>query len=151
MLHAAKRFLHTQTAVLNEECMNLGRILVVCFGSMLTFAGGTFADDAVKPKLGETQVTRTGKRFVDIYFAENFKGKSVRLEVPCELNNDARLKEKGIPNDSIQSMKVPDGVVVTLYANAGFAGQSKNFTGKAATLGELKGQASSLKAEIKEP
>ena len=131
--------------------MNLGRVFIVCCGLIFISAGGASAEDAAKPKLGETQVTRTGKRFVDVYFAENFKGKSVRLEVPCELNNDARLKEKGIPNDSIQSMKIPDGVVVTLYANAGFGGQSKSFTGKVAMLGELKGQASSLKAEVKQP
>jgi hypothetical protein len=75
----------------------------------------------------------------------------VHLEVPCELNGSARLKEKGIKNDSIMSMKIPDGVVVTLYAADGFSGASKEFTGKAAELGELKGQASSLKAEFKKP
>lgn len=102
-----------------------------------------------KPKLGETQVKRSGKTFVQVYFEENFKGKSAKVEVPCELNNDARLREAGIANDSIQSMKIPDGVTVTLYMAAGFQGKSQSFTGKAATLGELKGQASSLKAEMK--
>jgi len=48
-------------------------------------------------------------------------------------------------------MKIPDGIVVTLYAAAGFGGASKSFTGKAVTLDELKGQASSLKAELKKP
>ena len=124
---------------------------LVCFGLIFATAGSANAEDAAKPKLGEKPVTRTGKTFVHVYFAENFKGKSVALEVPCELNNDARLKEKGILNDSIQSMKIPDGIVVTLYANAGFGGQSMSFTGKAATLGDLKGQASSLKAEVKPP
>lgn len=47
------------------------------------------------------------------------------------------------------SMKIPDGVTVTLFAAAGFGDQGETFTGKAATLGALKGQASSLKAEIK--
>ena len=71
------------------------------------------------------------------------------MEVPCELENDVRLREIGIQNDSIQSMKIPDGVTVTLYVSAGYAGESATFTGKAATLGKLKGQASSLKAEVK--
>lgn len=102
-----------------------------------------------KPKLGETQVKRSGKTFIQVYFEENCKGRPVRLEVPCELNNDARLKDVGIKNDSIMSLKIPDGVTVTLYAAAGFSGPSKSFTGKVDTLGELKGQASSLKAEVK--
>jgi hypothetical protein len=97
----------------------------------------------------EAPVKRSGKFYMQVYFQENFKGKAVRVEVPCELNNDARLKEVGIANDSIQSMKIPDGFTVTLYANAGFGGESAAFTGKAATLGNLKGQASSLKAEQK--
>jgi hypothetical protein len=93
-------------------------------------------------------VKRTGKTFVQIYLQEDFKGHAIRVEVPCELNNDARLKELGIPNDSIMSMKIPDGVSVTLYAAAGFGGASQTYNGKVATLGDLKGQASSLKAEF---
>jgi hypothetical protein len=118
---------------------------------VLALGFSAVAQDVPKAPLGETHVTRSGKMYVQVYFEENFKGKSVRLEVPCELANDARLKEKGIPNDSIQSMKIPDGVVVTLFDNAGFGGKSKSFTGKAATLDEMKGLASSLKAEIKKP
>src|SRR5882757_6722776 len=87
-----------------------------------------FAEDP-KPKLGEPQVKRTGKTFVQVYFEENCKGRAVRLEVPCELNNDARLKEVGIKNDSIMSMKIPEGVTVTLFAAAGFGGESASFTG----------------------
>jgi hypothetical protein len=119
------------------------RLLVVAL-----LSGAAIAED-LTPKLGETQVKRSGKTYVQVFFEENFKGKVVRLEVPCELENDARLKEKGIANDSIESMKIPDGVTVTLFANGGFGGDSQAFTGKAATLGKLKGQASSLKAEMK--
>lgn len=112
------------------------------------FASLVLAPEA-KPKLGETPVKRTGKTFVQVYVEENFKGRAVRMEVPCELENDARLREIGIQNDSIQSMKIPDGVTVTLYAAAAYGGESASFTGKAATLGKLKGQTSSLKAEVK--
>lgn len=111
-------------------------------------ATAAFAEDT-KPKLGETQIKRSGKTFVQVYFEENCKGRAVRLEVPCELNNDARLKEFGIKNDSIMSMKIPDGVTVTLFAAAGYSGPSQSFTGKVDSLGDLKGQASSLKAEVK--
>lgn len=110
-----------------------------------------YAEEAAKQPLGQTQVTKSGKTMVLVYFEENFKGRPVHLEVPCELNGSARLKEKGIKNDSIMSMKIPDGVVVTLYAADGFSGKSQEFTGKAADLGELKGQASSLKAEFRKP
>jgi hypothetical protein len=125
----------------------LAALALISFGST-TF---THAEEPAKPPLGQSQVTKSGKTIVLVYFEENFKGRPVHLEVPCELNNAARLKEKGIKNDSIMSMKIPDGVVVTLYNADGFGGASKEFTGKAATLGELKGQASSLKAEIKKP
>ena len=120
----------------------MNRFFCAAIGFLLVLTIAATAEEAAK---------RSGKYFVLVYFEENFKGKSVRLEVPCELNNGARLKEKGIPNDSIQSMKIPDGIVVTLFEAAGFAGKSQSFTGKAATLGELKGQASSIKAELKNP
>jgi hypothetical protein len=123
---------------------------ILVMAAMIGVSAMARAEEA-KPKLGESQVTKSGKTIVQVYFEENFKGRSVRLEVPCELNNDARLREKGIKNDSIMSMKIPDGVVVTLYMAAGYNGASKEFTGKAAELGELKGQASSLKAEFKKP
>jgi hypothetical protein len=117
----------------------------------LVYACGGIAEDAKKEKAAESQVSKSGKTIILVYFEENFKGRPARLEVPCELNNAARLKEHGIKNDSIMSMNIPDGVVVTLYNADGFAGASKEFTGKAATLGELKGQASSIKAEFRKP
>jgi hypothetical protein len=101
------------------------------------------------PPLGSGGATRSGKTIVLVYFEENFKGKVVRLEVPAELANDAQLKKVGIPNDSIQSMKIPDGVTVTLWDNANYSGKTASFTGKAGSLGELKQAASSLKAEFK--
>jgi hypothetical protein len=127
---------------------SLLNVSFVCLGLLLTAVGATAAD-AVKP--AATPAARSGKYFVQVYFEENFKGKSVRLEVPCEIPNGELLNKRGIPNDSIMSMKIPDGIVVTLYAASGFGGASQSFTGKAATLGELKGNASSIKAEVKAP
>jgi hypothetical protein len=119
--------------------------------ALLVFISTAFAQTPTpKPPLGSApQVKRSGKTIVEVYLQENFKGRAIRLEVPCELNNGERLKEVGIPNDSIMSLKISDGVSVTLYAAAGYGGASQTFTGKAATLGDLKGQASSLKAEVK--
>lgn len=102
-----------------------------------------------KTKLGETQVKRSGKVIVQVYLEENFKGKSYRIEVPAELPSSAKLKELGIPNDSIASMKIPDGVVVSLYDADAFKGTSQIFTGKVPSVGEMKGLTSSLKAELK--
>lgn len=127
---------------------SLLNVSVVCLGLLLTVVGAS-AVDAVKP--AATPAVRSGKYFVQVYFEENFKGKSVRLEVPCEVPNGELLKQRGIPNDSIMSMKIPDGIVVTLFAASGFNGASQSFTGKAATLGELKGTASSIRAEFKAP
>ena len=116
--------------------------VTMAFGQNATPPRGT-------PAPSTPVVVRSGKMYMQVYLEENFKGRAIRVEVPCELANDARLKEFGIPNDSIMSMKIPDGVTVTLFAAAGFSGPSETFTGKVATLGALKGQASSLKAEIK--
>jgi hypothetical protein len=101
------------------------------------------------PPLGASTVQRTGKTTVLVYLEENFKGRAVHLEVPCEFANDAQLRKVGIPNDSIQSMKIPDGVTVTLWDGANYLGRSASFTGKVATVGDLKRAASSLKAEFK--
>jgi hypothetical protein len=127
------------------------KLLLALFGFVATTIalGQNATPPPGTPAPGTPPVVRTGKIYIQVYLEENFKGRAIRVEAPCELNNDARLKELGIPNDSIMSMKIPDGVTVTLFAAAGFGGQSQSFTGKAATLGALKGQASSLKAEVK--
>lgn len=92
---------------------------------------------------------RSGKTFFQVYTEPNCKGHSVRVEAPCELSNGAKLKDLGIKKDTIMSMKIPEGVVVTLFSGPGFTGPRAEFTGKAADLGDLAGRATSLKAELK--
>lgn len=101
------------------------------------------------PALGSETTQRSGKTFVLVYFEEDFHGKVVRLEVPTELANDAQLKKVGIKNDSIQSMKIPDGVTVMLWDNANYSGKTGTYTGKVPSLGDMKACASSLKATVK--
>ena len=115
---------------------------------LTVFAAAVLAQDTGKPKIGETPVKRTGKTFVQIFFEENCKGRPVRLEVPCEHENFGRPNDTGIKNDSIMSMKIPEGVSVTLFDASGFGGPSQTFTGKVDTLGKLKGTTSSLKATM---
>ena len=114
----------------------------------IVFATAALAQDTGKPKIGDTPVKRTGKIFVQVFFEENCKGRPVRLEVPCEHENFGRPNDTGIKNDSIMSMKIPEGVSVTLFDAANFGGPSQTFTGKVDTLGKLKGTTSSLKATI---
>ena len=105
------------------------------------------ATPAASPKpLGESDVKRSGKFYVQVYLQENFKGPVYRVPVPSELINDKELKKLGIPNDSIQSMKVPEGVTVTLYDGAGYGGKNQTYTGNVATLGDMRSLTSSLKA-----
>jgi hypothetical protein len=68
--------------------------------------------------------------------------------VPSELINDAELKKSGIPNDSIQSMKIPEVVTVTLYDAAGFKGKNQTYTGNVSKLEDMKSITSSLKAQL---
>lgn len=91
------------------------------------------------------QVKRSGKTFMTVYFEEEFKGKSVRIEIPCELANAADLKAIGVPNDSIQSLKIPDGYTVTLWDAANYGGATETVTGKVPKLGITRRSASSLK------
>src|SRR4051812_12250179 len=118
--------------------------LLCAFLLMLSLlAAVAWSQDASKPN------ARTGKRYFQVYFEENFKGRAVRVEAPCELANSGMLKKAGIANDSIMSMKIPEGVTVTVYDADGFSGPSKSFTGHVPTLGDLKARTSSLKAEVK--
>ena len=113
---------------------------------LLVFLAGTsMAQD--KPKKEEP--ARTGKVYVQVYLKENFMGQAYRIPVPTEVMNDAQLKTYGIPNDSIASMKIPDGVVVTLYDGAGLKGASQSFTGKVPNVDKMKGLTSSVKTELK--
>jgi hypothetical protein len=93
---------------------------------------------------------RTGKVYVQVYQKENFKGPVARVPVPAEVAGSAQLKAFYIANDGIMSLKIPEGVVVTLYDADGFQGASESFTGNVATVGRMKGQTSSMKTAFQE-
>ena len=126
--------------------------LVLAALGMMAFAlrisAQTPAPSATPKPLGETEVKRSGKYYVQFFLEENFKGRAFRVPVPAELINDAELKKLGIPNDSIQSMKIPEGVTVTLYDGAGYGGKNKTFTGNVPKLDEMRSMTSSLKAQL---
>jgi len=106
------------------------------------------ATPATPKPFGETEVKRSGKFYVQVYLEENFKGRVFRVPVPSELINDTELKKLGIPNDSIQSMKIPEGVTVTLYDGAGFGGKNHTYTGNVPKLDDMRSISSSLKAQL---
>ena len=93
---------------------------------------------------------RTGKTYVQVFQKENFKGPVARVPVPAEITGSARLKDLYIANDSVMSLKIPEGVVVTLYDGDGFGGQSESFTGNVPTVGKMKGMTSSMKTAFVE-
>jgi hypothetical protein len=125
-------------------------LLLLC--ALAVWVGPVLAQNATpgaSPKpLGEPEVKRSGKFYVQVYLQENFKGPVYRVPVPSELINDKELKKFGIPNDSIQSMKIPEGVVVTLYDGAGYGGKNQTYTGNVPTLGDMRSITSSLKAAL---
>lgn len=65
-----------------------------------------------------------------IYEHGNFQGRSQEL-IPGSYN----MASLGIPNDSLSSLKVENGLKVTLYEHE-FSGRSKMFTGDAAWVGD---------------
>lgn len=118
----------------------------------MTFTVRALAQTPVPPAtpklLGEAEVKRSGKFYVQVYLEENFKGRVFRVPVPSELINDTELKKLGIRNDSIQSMKIPEGVTVTLYDGAGFGGKNHTYTGNVPKLDDMRSITSSLKAQL---
>jgi hypothetical protein len=93
---------------------------------------------------------RTGTFTVIVYSEENFKGDSVRLRVPFEISGPQDREEHDIVNDSISSIKVPEGVEVILY-DGELSGRSIQVTEDMASLGSLRGSVTSLAARIVEP
>lgn len=66
-----------------------------------------------------------------IYEHGNFQGRSQEL-IPGSYN----MASLGIPNDTLSSLKVENGLKVTLYEHDGFGGRSKTFTADAAWVGD---------------
>lgn len=80
---------------------------------------------------------------VVIYRHVNFEGASQELNVG---NYD--ISDLAIGNDALSSLRVPPGMKVTLYNDAGFQGGSKTFTEDTAWVGlDFNDRASSLKVE----
>lgn len=93
---------------------------------------------------------RTGTFTVIVYAEENFKGDSVRLRVPFEISGPQDREKYDIVNDSVSSIKVPEGVEVTLY-DGELAGRSMKVTEDMASLGSLRGSVTSLAARSVDP
>ena len=92
------------------------------------------------------------KVYVLAYLEEDFRGEEYRIPVPTEVPNSTQLmKVLGIPTDSIASLKVPEGVVITLFDHSAYGGLSGRFTGNVPKLGKMKQLTSALKAEFVEP
>ena len=68
--------------------------------------------------------------------------------MPADLPSDAALKELGIKNDSIRSMKVPEGVTVSVYDGAGYKGDALTLTAGEHDMKNLDQRISSLKATM---
>ena len=68
---------------------------------------------------------------VTVYVDANFHGASAALGVG---RHD--LEQLGIPNRSLSSLRVPAGMVATLYENTHFQGRSKTFTRDAVYVGD---------------
>lgn len=93
--------------------------------------------------LGTTPSSRSGPLYVTVYTEENYKGDHIRLKVPFEIAGPADRKDNRIINDTINSLKVPPGVEVTLFEND-LRGLSMKVTTDTASLGAMRNTISSL-------
>lgn len=95
------------------------------------------------------QAQTLGRPTVVLYVEANFKGRATRVKAPEDFPGSAALKEIGIKNDSLLSMKVPAGVRVSVYDADNYGGDSLSFTeGEHASLGNLANRISSMKIEM---
>lgn len=85
--------------------------------------------------------SRSKRVVVKCYIEENFKGREYRIEGPAEYRTAAAA---GIPNDKLASMKIPDGIKVTLFGNDSFTGNSESYTGEVPNVGRMMGKTTSL-------
>lgn len=81
--------------------------------------------------------------FAAIYEHGNYGGKSQALGV-----GRYNLKDILIGNDKLSSIKVPDGLRVTLYQHADMKGNTRAYTADAPSVGDFNDQASSIQVEL---
>lgn len=116
---------------------------------LLTSAVHTRLPDAEPTTFQSRSVSRPS---VSFYQEADFKGRLTRLKAPAEYPTSKALKEEGIGNDALLSMKVPEGVRVSVYDGDNFLGDSLVLdAGEHATLGRLAHRVSSMKIELIRP
>lgn len=117
--------------------------------ALLTSAAHTRLPDAEPTTFQSKSVSRPS---VSFYQEASFKGRLTRLKAPAEYPTSKALKEEGIGNDALLSVKVPEGVRVSVYDGDNFLGDSLVLdAGEHATLGRLAHRVSSMKIELIRP
>lgn len=85
-----------------------------------------------------------GRPEIVLYWESNFRGSSTTLKVPCEVFTF--YGNPNFKNDSLKSIRVPEGVKVTVGKARGLTGGTTTFTGDVRDI--QFGGISSLKAEL---
>lgn len=117
--------------------------------SKLTREGNLESALKVKSKIDELEKeepidsVQTGPVKIELFWERNYRGVSVLLEVPCQIDRFAQKPE--LKNDRLKSIRIPEGVKVTVATGAALEGKQETLTGDENNI-EL-GGISSLKAE----
>ena len=91
---------------------------------------------------GLTYNADAGQQKAIFYLDSDYRGTKVSLSVGKYDYNE--MVGKGIKNDALSSVKVPDGYRVTLYNDAGFGGGAKVLLQDASNLGNFNDKTSSI-------
>ena len=91
---------------------------------------------------GLTYNADAGQQKATFYLDSDYRGTKVSLGVGKYDYNE--MVGKGIKNDALSSVKVPDGYRVTLYNDAGFGGGAKVLLQDASSLGNFNDKTSSI-------
>lgn len=94
---------------------------------------------------GLTYDAEAGQPKAAFYLDEDYKGTAISLGIG-EYDYSVMVA-KGIQNDALSSVKVPDGYKVTLYKDAGFGGGAKVLLQDTSSLGSFNNLASSIVIE----
>ncbi len=91
---------------------------------------------------GLTYDASAGEPKATFYLDADYKGTEVSFGVGKY--DYSEMISKGIKNDSLSSVKVPDGYRVTLYSDAGFGGEAKVLLQDTSSLGNFNDKTSSI-------
>ncbi|MEN6464085.1 MAG: beta/gamma crystallin-related protein, partial [Syntrophaceae bacterium] len=109
-------------------------------GSSVSYVHDTSSIGSFNNKTSSIVVEAVQSPVVEVFERADYKGRC------CVLGPGGYdVAGIGLPNDSLSSLRVPRGLEVTLYENAGFAGANVRYTANTSFVGSFNDKTSSIR------